>query len=200
MRAVSLFWTVLCFFLVLGIAVPVLAGEATEQIKQTTDKIISILKDPTLEKPARAEERKKLIRTIADERFDWEEAARRALARHWSQRTDEEKREFVSLFGDLLEATYINKVGSYSGEKVLYLGESTDGDYGVVSVKVVTATDVEIPVEYRVKRKGNGWFVYDITVEGVSLVNNYRTQFNDIIVKSSYQNLVKRLKAKTVRK
>ena len=84
--------------------------------------------------------------------------------------------------------------------QVRYLEETIDGDYGIVNVEILTTTDVEIPVEYRVRRKGNGWFVYDVTIEGVSLINNYRTQFNDIIVKSSCQNLVKRLKAKLAQK
>jgi phospholipid transport system substrate-binding protein len=94
----------------------------------------------------------------------------------------------------------MDKVDDYSGEQVRYLEETIDGDYGIVNVEILTTTDVEIPVEYRVRRKGNGWFVYDVTIEGVSLINNYRTQFNDIIVRSSYQNLVKRLKAKLAQK
>lgn len=200
MRPVFLVQTVFCLFLVAGIALPGWAGQATEQIKETTDKIISVLSDPTLKDPATSAERKKRVREIADERFDWEEAARRALARHWAQRTEEERKEFVSLFSDLLEATYMDKVDDYSGEQVRYLEETIDGDYGIVNVEILTTTDVEIPVEYRVRRKGNGWFVYDVTIEGVSLINNYRTQFNDIIVRSSYQNLVKRLKAKLAQK
>jgi phospholipid transport system substrate-binding protein len=172
------------------------AGEATEQIKTTTDKIIAILNDPALKDPTKAEEKKRQIRRTADERFDWEEAARRSLATHWAKRTEEERSEFVSLFSDLLETTYMDKVDNYSGERVLYQRETIEGDYGVVNVRVVTTTDVEIPVEYRVRKKDSNWLVYDITVEGVSLVNNYRTQFNDIILRSSYQNLVKKLKAK----
>ncbi len=182
--------------LAFGIVVPVLAGEPTEQIKQTTDKIISILTDPALKDSAKDKEKKRLIREAADERFDWEETARRSLAIHWAKRTDEEKKEFVSLFSDLLERTYMDKIDDYSGEKVFYEGETVDGGYAVVKAKVLTNTDVEIPVEYRVRRKENSWLIYDVSVNGVSLVNNYRTQFNSIILKSSYKNLVKRLKAK----
>ena len=187
-------------FLIFGVSIPVFAGEPTQQIKQITDKILSIVTDSALKEPAKAEERRKLIRKAVDERFDWEEMGRRALARHWAQRTDEEKREFVSLFSDLLERTYMDKVEGYSGEKVLYEGETTEGDYAVVKVKIVTAADTEIAIEYRVRRKGNGWFIYDISIEGVSLVNNYRTQFNSIILKSSYKKLVKKLKAKLAQK
>lgn len=186
--------------LALGIAIPVWAGEPTEQIKQTTDKIISILTDSTLKDADKREERKKLIRSAADERFDWEEMARRSLARHWAKRTDEEKREFTSLFSDLLERTYMDKVEGYSGEKVLYGGETVDGDFGVVRAKILTAKDTEISVEYRVRRKEKGWFICDVSIEGVSLVNNYRTQFNSIILRSSYRELVKKLAAKVAKK
>jgi len=180
----------------LVIAVPVLAGEPTEQIRETTDKIISVLSDPVMKDSAKDEERKRLLRQIANERFDWEEMSRRALARHWSERSDEEKQEFILLFSDLLERTYMDRVDSYSGEKVLYDGDMVDGDYGIVRVRVITNDGREFPTEYRVRKRGDGWFIYDISVKGVSLVNNYRTQFNSIIVKSDYPTLVERMKAK----
>ena len=191
----SVFMSVL---LILG-GTPVLseAGEPTQQIKGTTDKIISILSDPLLKRPEKATERKALVSRTVDERFDWEEMAQRSLARHWAPRSPEEKKEFVNLFRDLLERTYLDKVDDYSGEKVLYEGETIDGAYGVVKVKIVTVKSKEIPVEYRAKKKGTDWLVYDISIEGVSLVNNYRAQFNSILVKSPFSELVKRLKEKT---
>ena len=141
-------------------------------------------------------ERKRLIRQVIDERFNWEEMARRTLARHWRQRTEEERKEFVDLYGKLLERTYLDKVEGYSGEKVVYEGDQIDGDYASVLVKIFTQQQTEIPTEYRVKRKGDDWLVYDISIEGVSLINNYRSQFNSIIVKSSYKDLIKKLKKK----
>jgi len=186
----------LIFFLVFGMALPGLAGEPTDQIKQTTDKILSIITNPALKPPSKTGEREKLIRQAADERFDWEEMARRSLATHWAKRTAEERKEFVRLFADLLERTYRKKVEDYSGEKVLYEGETKDGDYVKVKVKIVTKKNKDIPVEYRLKKEGNDWFIYDVSIEGVSLVNNYRTQFNNIIVQSSYENLVKKLRDK----
>ena len=137
-----------------------------------------------------------MIREAVDERFDWEEMSRRTLALHWRNRTDAEKKEFARLFSDLLEQTYLEKVEGYSGEKVLYEGEEVDGKYGVVSVKIVTRKDTEIPVKYRVKNRGDGWRVYDISITGVSLINNYRKQFDSIITRSSYEELVQKLKAK----
>ena len=165
-------------------------------IKQTTDKILTIVTNPALKPPSQAAEREKLIRQAVDERFDWEEMARRSLATHWAKRTPEERKEFVPLFSDLLERTYMKKVEDYSGEKVLYEGETRDGDYAVVKVKIVTKKNKDISVEYRLKKEGNNWLVYDVSILGVSLVNNYRTQFNSIISQSSYENLVKKLKEK----
>jgi len=172
------------------------AGEPTQQVKQTTDKILAILSNPSLKGPAHAEERRKVIGQTVDERFDWEEMSRRSLARHWAERTPEEKKEFMGLFRDLLERTYLDKVDDYSGEAVTYEGDTIDGNYASVKVKIVTSKGKEIPVEYRVMKKQTHWLVYDITIEGVSLVNNYRSQFNSILSKSPYPELVKRLKDK----
>ena len=172
------------------------AGEPTQQIKETTDKILVILSNPSLKGPAQAEERRKVIGQTVDERFDWEEMSRRSLARHWAARTPEEKKEFIGLFRDLLERTYLDKVDDYSGEAVTYQGDTIDGNYASVKVKIVTSKGKEIPVEYRVMKKQTQWLVYDMTIEGVSFVNNYRSQFNSILSKSPYSELVKKLKDK----
>lgn len=180
-----------------GMVSPAFTGEPQDQLKETTDKVLSILADPDMKSPSKAKERREQIRKIVDERFDWEEMARRSLARHWPQRTPEEKREFVPLFKALIERVYADKVESYSWNNILYEGETIDGDYATIKVKIFTAKDQTIQVEYRARKKGNHWLVYDFIVEGVGLVNNYRTQFNEIILKSSYQELVKRLKTKS---
>ena len=188
--------SIISLFFILLIAVPVRAAEPTEAIKQTTDKILSIITDPAFKPSSKTAEREKLIRQAVDERFDWDEMARRSLATHWAKRTPEERKEFVPLFADLLERTYMKKVEDYSGEKVLYERETKDGDYATVRIKIVTKKNKDIPVEYRLKKEGNDWLIYDVSIEGVSLVNNYRTQFNSIITQASYENLIKRLKEK----
>jgi phospholipid transport system substrate-binding protein len=147
----------------------------------------------------KVDERRRAIRKAVDELFDWEEMAKRTLARHWRNRTDEEKKEFIGLYGDLLERTYLDRVEGYSGEEVIYTDERIDGKYALVKVKIVSKTKQEIAVDYRMKNKNQQWLVYDVSVEGVSLVNNYRNQFNQIIMKSSYENLVDRLKQKVER-
>ena len=187
----------IAFFAVLAVALPVFAGSATEQIKETSDEILAIVSDPALKGSSHDKERRILIRKAVDKRFDWEEMSRRSLARHWSKRTEEEKKEFVGLFGQLLERTYLDKVEGYSGEKVEYVGESIDGEYGVVDVKIMTTKNEEIDVQYRLRKKDDSqWMVYDISVTGVSLVNNYRSQFNSILSKGPYSSLVERLKEK----
>lgn len=200
MVRIVLYRVVMVLMMLLFLAAPASAGVPTEKIRQTSDKILSFVTDPSLKEASRAEERRKLIRKAVDERFDWDEMARRSLGTHWAARSPEEKKEFLGLFGKLLERTYLDKVEGYAGEKVLYQGESVDGEYSVVDVKIVTAKNTEIPVKYRLRQKGDDWLVYDISIEGVSLVNNYRVQFSNILAKSSYAELVKRLKEKVAEK
>ena len=187
--------TLLALWVVCGLS-PVWAGVPTERVKETTDKILAIVSDPDLKGPAKEAQRRERIRRTVDELCDWDEMSRRSLGRHWAQRTEPEKKEFIHLFGQLLERTYIDKVEGYSGEKVIYAGERVDGDYAEVNVKIVTKTNTEIPVVYKMRTKDQKWWVYDLVVEGVSLVNNYRTQFSDILAKSSFEGLMKKLKEK----
>jgi phospholipid transport system substrate-binding protein len=192
----GLLQVIVVLFAMLAMAASAQADGPMERIKETTDKIIAILSDPDLKGPDKVEEKRRRLRQVVDERFDWEEFSRRTLAKHWKKRTDEEKREFVPLFGMLIERTYMDKVEDYSGEKVRYEAERVKGKYGLVKAKVVTNDKREIDVDYRLKYKGSDWYVYDVKVVGVSLVKNYRVQFNDIIMQSSYEELVKRLKDK----
>jgi phospholipid transport system substrate-binding protein len=183
--------------MVLGPALAAWAGGATERMKETTDKIIAIVSDPALKGSDKSEAKKQSIRDVVDEVIDWEEMSRRSLGIHWQKRTDEEKKEFVRLFSQLIEKTYRDKVEDYAGEKVNYVGEKLDGDYAEVESRILTSKNTEIPVNYKMTRKQDKWWVYDIVIEGVSFVNNYRTQFNSILASSSYAGLVKQLKAKT---
>lgn len=173
------------------------AGEPLDQLRQTSDKVLTILSESALKPPEKARERRELILRAVEERFDWEEMARRCLGRHWAQRTPEERQEFVHLFKELIERVYMDKVEGYSWNKILYERERIDGDFAAIMVKVFTSKDQTIQIEYRMRKKGTRWLIYDFSVEGVGLVNNYRTQFNEIILKSSYEEFVRRLKAKS---
>ena len=199
MKLGSLTHMVWAMMVILAIAIPVWGGEPTDRIKGGTDKIIAVLSDPNLLGDEKADERRQAIREAVYELFDWEEMAKRSLARHWRGRTDEEKKEFVVLYGELLERTYLDRVEGYSGEEVIYTEERIDGKYALVKAKIMTKTKQEIAVDYRLKTKSKQWLVYDVSVEGVSLVNNYRTQFNQILMKSSYESLVDKLRKKIER-
>ena len=172
------------------------AGTPTDQLRDSIDKVIKTLEDPALKAEAKVNERRAAVRKAAADIFDFAETAKRALGRHWKDRTDSEREEFVKLFGELLERSYISKIDLYGGEKVFYVGESVDGHLATVRTKVTTKQGTEVPVDYRMLRRGERWLVYDVAVEGVSFVSNYRTQFNKIIQTSSYQELVKKLKSK----
>jgi phospholipid transport system substrate-binding protein len=140
--------------------------------------------------------RRQQIRAIADEIFDWQETGKRALARHWQGRSPSERREFSTLFADLIERSYVSKIEQYSGERVVYAGETVEGDQATVRTKLITKSNTEIPIDYRMQKEGDRWRAYDVVIEGVSLVSNYRTQFNRIIQQSGYPELVNKMKAK----
>jgi phospholipid transport system substrate-binding protein len=174
------------------------AGPATDQVKASVERVLKVVRDPELRKPANAEKRRAQIREVAQTIFDFEELSRRALGRHWAARTPAERKRFTELFTDLLEHNYVSKIESYSGEKVLYLPEQVDGDTITVRSRLVTQKGAEVPLDYRMQKGGDRWQAYDVLVEGVSLVANYRTQFNSIINRSSYAGLVKRLEEKNL--
>ena len=192
-----LFRILVLLLLIFGLVAPSVAGEPTDHIRKTTDKMITILNDPVLKN--NVEERRKMLRNAVNERFDWREMAQRSLADHWKSRTEEEKKEFVPLFTDLLESAYMNRIENYSGDKVNYDDEKVKGDYSLVKVTIYTDKQVEIPVVYKMKKKGQEWMIYDVSIEGVSLVKNYRQQFDSVILSSSYQGLVEKLKEKAAK-
>jgi phospholipid transport system substrate-binding protein len=183
------------FFFAIAMSAPALAGEPTEKIKRTWDRFISIAGNPALMTPDRALERCRYIREALNELFDWEEISRRSLARHWGRRTAQEREKFIELLARRLERTCVRTLEEYPLVEVHYLGETIDRDSGLVKVKFVTEKEREIPFTYRLKKKGDDWLVYDISVEGISLVNSYRTQFNTFLVRCSYHELVKKLRA-----
>jgi len=178
-------------------ATPARAGAPLEQLRLQVDRVLKVLDDPELKKESKAKDRRLAVRKIANDIFDFSETAKRSLGRHWAARTPAEREEFVQLFSDLLERSYLSKIELYGGEKIQYLSDSVDdGDQGKVQTKIVTKQGSEIPIEYRMHKKGEKWLVYDVIIEGVSLVANYRTQFNKIIQTSSFQELVKKMKSK----
>jgi phospholipid transport system substrate-binding protein len=172
------------------------AGVPTDQLKGSIERVVKTLENPAYKGDNRVPERRAAVRKIANEIFDFPEIARRSLGRHWQGRTDAEHEEFVSLFADLLERSYISKIDQYGGEKILYTAERVESDISVVSTRLVTKNGTEVPIDYRLVKRGERWLVYDVSIEGVSLVSNYRTQFNKIIQTTSYAELIRRMKSK----
>lgn len=172
------------------------AGQPTDQLRTQLDRAVKVLDDPELKKESKVNARRAAVRKITNDIFDFGETAKRSLARHWPPRTPAERDEFIALFADLLERSYISKIEVYGGEKIGYLGETIDGDQATVRTKLTTKHQTDISVDYRMLKRGETWLVYDVIIEGVSLIANYRVQFNKIITTSSYQELVKKMKAK----
>jgi phospholipid transport system substrate-binding protein len=178
--------------LVLGLASVTWAGPPTDQLRTYTDEVLKVLQNSALTLP----EKREAVKHLAEGVFDVMETAKRALGQHWLKRTQTEREEFVKLFANLLEQTYIARIGEFGGEKLTYVGEQIDGDRAIVRARVTTKNGTGVPVESRLLQKGNRWLIYDILVENLSLISNYRSQFDRVIRTTSYEELVKRLKNK----
>lgn len=178
--------------LVLGLASDAWAGPPTDQLRVYTDEVVKVLQNPVLTLP----ERREAVKHLAEEVFEVSETAKRALGQHWLQRTPAEREEFVKLFANLLEQTYIARIGEFGGEKLRYVSEQIDGDQAFVRARITTKKGTEVPVESRLLLKENRWLIYDILVENLSLISNYRSQFDRVIRTTSYEELVKRLKTR----
>ena len=172
------------------------AGPPTDAVRRSVDEVIHILEDPAWKKPEKKEERRKLLEQTIAQRFNFAEMAKRSLATEWAKRTPEEQREFAANFQTLLANTYIGRIEAYSGERVQYLKELNDGEYAEVYTHVDTGTSV-IDINYRMNKNSDDWRVYDVVVEGTSLVQNYREQFKRILNKNSFAELSRQLREKS---
>ncbi|WP_447986340.1 MlaC/ttg2D family ABC transporter substrate-binding protein [Nitrospira sp. Nam74] len=183
---------------VLSFSMPLvgLAASATDSVKRTIDQVVQILQDKEMKKPDRADERRRLIEKTIGDRFGWEEMAKRTLGAQWAKMNEKQRLEFVDLFRTLLTNTYIGRIESYSGEQIQYVNERLQDGFAEVRTKV-SSGKTEFPMDYRLLNKSGDWHVYDIVLDGVSLVANYRGQFNKIIHSSGYDDLVEKLRTKS---
>lgn len=183
------------FALFLCLPSVVWAAEPTEQLRGQLERVVKTVQDPDIKKGGRTAERR-AVRKIAEEIFDFDDTARRTLARHWAQRSPAERTEFVAVFADVFEHAYLSKVELLQGDRVAYLGESIEGGVATVRTRLTTKQGSQLNVDYRMQQRGSSgrWLVYDVLIEGVSLVDNYRNQFNSVIQRSSYEELLRRLK------
>jgi len=172
-------------------------ASVTDEVKKTVDEVVRIVSDPKLSQPQMERERRAQLKKAIGAIFDYGEMAQRSMGRHWKDRTPAEKKEFVSLFETLLENSYAGKIESYHNEKIVYLKETVEGNYAEVRSKVITPKRDEYSLDYRLLDKNGKWWVYDVVIEGVSLVSNYRGQFSRIIANQGYPALVKKLRTKS---
>ena len=168
----------------------------TEVVQAAVEQVVRVVQDADLAVPAAAEQRRLEIRRVAENLFDFPEMARRSLARHWTDRTSQQREEFIRLFTAILERSYFGKIENFSGERIVYTAEMVDGDFATVRSKIIAGRKGEVPVEYRLHLVGSRWAVYDVLIEGVSFVSTYRAQFNRIIQTSSYDDLIQKMRAK----
>lgn len=170
----------------------------TDQVRGTVNEITTILKNPALKTEAKKKDRRDLLRKAIYARFDFTEMARRSLGAEWRNRSPKEQDEFTQLFTDLLERAYVEQIESYTNERFVYGKETIDNDFAEVQSKIMTARGEEYALNYRLRQAGKEWKIYDVVVENISLVNNYRSQFNRIISNQSYDELIRRLRDKQI--
>lgn len=167
----------------------------TDVVKKTVDEVVRIVSDKDMKK--NEQKRRQALKKTISVIFDYEEMAKRSLGKHWNQRSEPEKKQFTDLFASLLENSYASKIESYNNEKIIYVKDEQDGDHAEVRSKVVTTKRDEFSLDYRLMNHNGKWMVYDVVIEGVSLVSNYRSQFNRIITANGYSELVKKLQNKS---
>jgi len=184
--------------LILSLILPVSAftGVPLETVKGHVDKVLDVLRDPSLKPESAKKAKKDKIRVIAEKMFDFTELSKRTLAQNWSKLSPEQQKEFVELYTSLLENTYTNKIMSYSDEKILFTKEVPLSEKAVEVQSTVLRKTGEIPIFYRVTMKDDSWKVYDIVIEGVSLVNNYRSQFREILSNNPPESMLETLRKK----
>ena len=199
-------WTAACvlhLFLILPAIPPAAwasgqpAESPTAVVRATLTEVFHILDDPKLKEPDKLMPRRRLLEQVIGERFDYAEMSKRALAANWTPLTNDQRAEFVELFKAFLSDRYAGKIEGYAGERTEYLSERLEGPYAEVRTRLVSAK-TEIPMDYRMINKAGRWYAYDIIADGVSLVKNYRSQFDKIIRADSYDELVTRLRNRTV--
>jgi phospholipid transport system substrate-binding protein len=168
----------------------------TEAVRSTLTEVFHILEDKTLKAPTKLIPRRHMLEAVIASHFDYAEMSKRAMAAHWVPLTAGERAEFVELFKSFLSDRYAEKIESYSGEQVAYLSERIEGNYAEVRTEL-RSSKVAVPMDYRLHRKNGTWHAYDLVVDGVSLVKNYRSQFEKIIRSNSYHELLRRLRDRT---
>ena len=170
------------------------AGEPTEAIRGAVNQGVEILKNAKLDNQKQRAQVIDQLRQVVYPLFDFNEMAMRSLGANWRPLNPQQRKEFVSTFTALLEKTYANQIDLYNGQQVIYTGETVDGDYAQVNSRIIDKNGQTYSVVYKLHRVDGKWRIYDVVAENISLVNNYRAQFNRVIAKSSFEELLKMMK------
>lgn len=197
MKRIAVVFSLLALQAVCSVAAQEKAESPTETVQGTVTKILQILDDPGLKGEAQQASRRRLLEETISKRFDYREMSKRTLTSQWNRLSEQERTEFVNLFKQFLSDRYAGRIQDYSGEKVLYLGERLEGQYAEVRTKLISSK-TEYPMDYRLINKEGKWYAYDIIADGISLVKNYRSQFEKILRTGSYEELVARLRDRSV--
>ena len=189
----------LTVLLSLGVAAWPAQADATvtDEVKNVVDEVVRIVSNKELKKPQNEEKRRAGLKKAIGSKFDYGQMAKLSMGAHWKERTPGEQKEFAHLFETLLENSYATKIEAYNNDKIVYMRENVEGDHAEVKSKVITSKGEEYSLNYRLAKRENEWLVYDVVIEGVSLVANYRSQFNRIIQQQGYNDLVKKLRTKS---
>jgi phospholipid transport system substrate-binding protein len=189
-------WAPVLGIMYLWAAVPVTAGVPGDEMRATIENVMAIMQDPNLKGPEKQKDRRSKLKSVINPKFDFAEMAKRSLGPHWQRRSPEEQKTFVELFTELVEGAYLDAIESYNGEKVVIVKDTQDKTFADVTSKVMTKKGEEFAVDYKLQQVDGGWKVYDVVLENVSVINNYRSQFNRVIGKSSYEDLLSKMKDK----
>lgn len=187
------------FFLSLALPVSLEAseGQPVDRVRDTLETALSILNDPALQGPAHEAVRKQRVRKLIADRFNYSGMAERSLNSHWARLTPKQRQEFVALFGELFERSYSRMVlQSLPDQRITYTGQSVNGTRAVVKTILVDQRGDRLPVDYQLGRRKDRWELFDVVIDGVSIVSNYQSQFNRIIQTSSFDSLVKKMRVK----
>ena len=172
------------------------AGSPTEQVRATVDRVLTIVRSPNPKSKAETEAQRARLAEVIYPRFDFTEMAKRSLGRHWARCTPDEQREFVKVFAALMGRSHADNIESYTSQNVLYTRESEDQNYAQVDTKIVTENRLPLSINYKLHSVDKEWKVYDLVIEDISVVNNYRSQFDRVIAHSSFAELVRTMKEK----
>lgn len=174
-------------------AAHVSADSITDRLRPEIERVVQTLEDPVFKASGKAAERRLAVREITGPMFDWAEMARRTLGRHWERRTEAERAEFSALFRELVERALMARIERYRGERIVFTGESVEGDQATVRMRVL-APGGDVAIDYRLAAQGDRWLIYDVVIDDVSVTSSYRSQFDGFLTKSSYEDLVRKMR------